>query len=146
MLAVLSANNQPINPDNEIEEITFRILSMIYAFKRLTHNASLKEKYLYPLYSSQEKNVIHSTVIHNTSTSADVQKLPSYDYSGEHRRTSVERRSDIRAPSDRKVSLVQRIKMYIKQRIRVDRRKKVTKQTMIVESLLTPEEIEALIK
>ncbi|GLX80358.1 hypothetical protein tinsulaeT_36980 [Thalassotalea insulae] len=88
--------------------------------------------------------------MHNTSkeqiAGADVQKLSSYDWSGDRRRTSVERRSDIRTPDTRRVSLVQWIRMYIKPRLGVDRRKKVAKRSMYVEPLLTQEEIEALIK
>ena len=76
---------------------------------------------------------------------ADAQKLPTYDWYGKQRRTSIERRSDIRTPGERKFSLIQRMKMFIKPRLGVDRRKKVAEQTKIVESLLTPEEIEALI-
>ena len=76
---------------------------------------------------------------------ADAQNLSPYDWSGKHRRTSIERRSDICTPSKRKVSLIQRMKMFIKPRLGVDLRKKVAEQTKIVESLLTPEEIEALI-
>jgi hypothetical protein len=90
--------------------------------------------------------VTHSKVKHNISeeqiADADVQKDPY----GKHRRTSVERRSDTRAFGDWKASLVQRVKMYTKPRLGVDRRKKVAERTLVVRSLLTPEEIEALIK
>ena len=77
---------------------------------------------------------------------ADVKELPSYEFSGENRRRTVERRSHTRAPGDWQTSLIQRVKMYIKPRIGVDRRKKVAVRTLSVVSLLTPEEIEALIK
>ena len=41
----------------------------------------------------------------NTSKSqiADAQKLPTYDWYGKQRRTSIERRSDIRTLGERKV-------------------------------------------
>lgn len=92
----------------------------------------------------------HSKVVHSMSeeqiADADVQKLPSNDLSCKHRRTSVERRSDTRASGTWKASLVQKVKMYTKPRLGVDRRKKVAERTVVVRSLLTPEEIEALIK
>jgi hypothetical protein len=94
--------------------------------------------------------VTHSKVKHNISeehiADADVQKLPSYLSYGKHRRTSVERRSDTCAFGDWKASLAQRVKMYTKPRLGVDRRKKVAERTLVVRPLLTPEEIEALIK
>lgn len=118
---------------------------MAYASKKPEHNVSLMEKYLYLLYLSSR-----SMVMHNTSklqiAGTDAQQLPAYDWSGEHRRTSIERHSDIRTPGKRKVSLIQKIKMFIKPRLGVDRRKKVAERTLIVEPVLTPEEIEALIK
>lgn len=93
---------------------------------------------------------MYETDMNNTSREqmevADAQKPRGDVWSGEHRRASVERRSDSRVAGDRKWTLIQRVKMYINPRLGVDRRKNVGKETTRVESILTAEEIEALIE